>query len=82
MRYLFLAHLTTTGLPFGVWLTFIQGMRLYGLWMGLTVSLIYCATWGVYLCLKTDWKKEVKKVMDRLEAENQKGIADVEREVN
>jgi len=61
------------GIPFGIWLTFKRDMKLYGLWIGLTVSLIYCSAWGVYLCVRTDWKKEVQKVLDRLEAEAKRG---------
>jgi multidrug resistance protein, MATE family len=56
-------------------------MRLRGLWIGLTVSLVYCATGGVWLSLRTDWKKEVRKIMDRLEAENKPGRTDEERAV-
>ena len=44
-------------------------MGLHGLWFGLTVSLIYSATIGVWLGLKTDWNKEVQKVQKRLEAD-------------
>ncbi|KAG1836277.1 mate-domain-containing protein [Suillus subalutaceus] len=58
------------GIPFGVWLTFKMGMGLVGLWVGLTVSLVYCSVWGTYLCIATDWQKEVKKVSDRLAIEN------------
>ena len=57
-------------------------MQLHGLWVGLTVSLIYCAMGGVWLCLRTDWNKEVRKVMARIEAENKQGREDVEGAVN
>jgi len=57
-------------------------MQLHGLWVGLTVSLIYCATGGVWLCLRTDWNEEVRKVMARIEAENKQGREDVEGAVN
>ncbi|EMD31953.1 hypothetical protein CERSUDRAFT_59308 [Gelatoporia subvermispora B] len=57
------------GIPFGLWLTFKRNMQLYGLWIGLTVSLVYCAAIGVWLCLRTDWNYEVKKVRDRLASE-------------
>lgn len=66
------------GIPFGIWLAFKCDMRLSGLWIGLTVSLVYCATGGVWLCLRTDWKKEVRKIIDRIEAENKLGRSDVE----
>lgn len=42
-----------------------------GLWIGLTLALVYCATIGVYLCLVTDWNHEVQKVIYRLEAERE-----------
>ncbi|KDQ60317.1 hypothetical protein JAAARDRAFT_56234 [Jaapia argillacea MUCL 33604] len=58
------------GIPFGLWLTFKHNMALHGLWIGLTVSLVYCAAFGVYLSLRTDWNREVTKVMDRLAAES------------
>ncbi|TDL13472.1 MATE efflux family protein [Rickenella mellea] len=54
------------GIPFGIWLAFKRDMNLAGLWVGLTVSLVYSATFGVALCLKTDWQHEVDKVMARL----------------
>ncbi|KAI9058028.1 MATE efflux family protein [Trametes sanguinea] len=57
------------GIPFGVWLAFWRGMQLHGLWIGLTVSLVYCAAAGVWLCLRTDWNREVEKVRVRLEAD-------------
>ncbi|KAH9958017.1 MATE efflux family protein [Russula dissimulans] len=57
------------GIPAGAWLAFRRNMGLHGLWYGLTLSLIYCATVGVWLGLKTDWNREVKKVRERLEAD-------------
>ncbi|EGO03410.1 hypothetical protein SERLA73DRAFT_174879 [Serpula lacrymans var. lacrymans S7.3] len=66
------------GIPFGIWLTFKHDMELIGLWVGLTVSLVYCAGWGVYLCLKTDWQREVKKLMDRLAVETKSSNQDAE----
>lgn len=44
-------------------------MELKGLWIGLTLALVYCAAVGVYLCLITDWQKEVEKVAVRLAAD-------------
>jgi MATE family multidrug resistance protein len=58
------------GLPIGVWLTFKVGFGLQGLWIGLTIALIYCAAVGSYLCWKTDWDWEVKKVLERLKEED------------
>jgi multidrug resistance protein, MATE family len=47
-------------------LAFERGYGLHGLFIGVTVSLIYCAGWGTYLCLGTDWEKEVRKVEKRI----------------
>ncbi|KAH7911169.1 MATE efflux family protein [Hygrophoropsis aurantiaca] len=67
------------GIPLGIWLAFSRNMRLSGLWLGLTVALVYSSAWGIYLCLKTDWQREVKKVMDRLATERKRRDADEER---
>jgi MATE family multidrug resistance protein len=37
-----------------------------GLWMGITVALVYCSAWGTYLCISADWQKEVRKALGRL----------------
>lgn len=44
-------------------------MKLHGLWIGLTLSLVYCSVLGIVICLRSDWDYEVKKVMNRLKAE-------------
>ncbi|GLB39336.1 putative MATE efflux family protein [Lyophyllum shimeji] len=54
------------GIPFGMWLAFSRDMKLHGLWIGLTVSLVYCSLFGTLLCLRTDWDREVWKVAQRL----------------
>ncbi|KAG1743727.1 MATE efflux family protein [Suillus paluster] len=54
------------GIPFGLWLTFKQDLRLAGLWYGLTAALVYGSTLGIWLCVKTNWKREVEKVAERL----------------
>ena len=66
------------GIPFGIWLAFKQDLKLHGLWIGLTVSLFYCAAWGVYICLRTNWNREVQKVMDRVAAEQMQTREDAE----
>ncbi|KAF8873553.1 hypothetical protein CPB85DRAFT_1233350, partial [Mucidula mucida] len=59
-------------IPLALLLTFKAHMGLHGLWLGLTVSLVYCAVFGSLLCLRTDWQHEVDKVMARLEEEKKK----------
>ncbi|KAI8986779.1 MATE efflux family protein [Trametes punicea] len=66
------------GIPFGIWLAFWRGMQLHGLWVGLTVSLVYCAAVGVWICLRTNWEREVEKVRVRLEADRKHANGDVE----
>ncbi|KAH9941296.1 MATE efflux family protein [Epithele typhae] len=57
------------GIPFGIWLAFWKDMHLHGLWIGLTISLVYSAAAGVWLSLHTDWNREVEKVRLRLAAD-------------
>ena len=57
------------GIPCGIWLAFKQDMGLQGLWLGLTLSLVYCAVVGTMLCLNADWDREVRKVLERLEVD-------------
>lgn len=57
------------GIPFGLWLTFWRDMQLQGLWIGLTISLFYAGTAGAWICVRTDWNREVEKVRARLEAD-------------
>lgn len=54
------------GIPIGIWLAFQRDMGLAGLWVGLTLALVYCSAWGIYLCITADWQKEVRTVLDRL----------------
>ncbi|KAI0819458.1 MATE efflux family protein [Trametes gibbosa] len=66
------------GIPFGIWLAFWHGMRLHGLWIGLTISLVYSAAVGVAISLRTDWEREVEKVRIRLGEDNKPTPEDVE----
>lgn len=71
------------GIPFGLWLTFSRDFGLVGLWLGLTVSLVYAAGIGVYICLNTDWTYQVEKVRIRLAADQKAGMRqDVENATN
>ncbi|KAH7882897.1 mate-domain-containing protein [Phlebopus sp. FC_14] len=54
------------GLPIGLWLAFQRDMQLAGLWWGINAATFYSSSVGAYLCVATDWKKEVEKVMARL----------------
>ncbi|KAG6915212.1 hypothetical protein DXG01_012683 [Tephrocybe rancida] len=58
------------GIPFGMYLAFHYDMQLHGLWIGLTVSLVYCSFFGTLLCLRTDWDREVAKVRSRLDEQD------------
>ncbi|KIL62654.1 hypothetical protein M378DRAFT_25493 [Amanita muscaria Koide BX008] len=66
------------GLPLGVFLAFKCHIGLPGLSMGLTTSLIYCAAFSTYFCVRTDWNREVDKVMERMSREDSKGYGSVE----
>ncbi|KAI0341507.1 MATE efflux family protein [Trametopsis cervina] len=57
------------GIPFGIWLAFSRDFGLVGLWIGLTLSLVYAAGAGVWICLRTDWEYQVQKVRARIAAD-------------
>lgn len=50
----------------GSWFAFAKGMELTGLWLGLTIALVYCGSVGAWICLRTNWECEVEKVSMRL----------------
>ncbi|KAG1773613.1 MATE efflux family protein [Suillus placidus] len=58
------------GIPFGLWLAFKQDMQLVGLWCGLTAALLYTSILSIWICLRTNWKREVEKVAERLAVDN------------
>ena len=60
---------SSTGIPLGIWLAFSWDFGLEGIWMGLSVAVVYLAVAGTYLSLKTDWNWEVKKVVERMKGE-------------
>lgn len=51
-------------------------MKLWGLWIGLTIALVSTSVVGGLIVLWADWDYEVKKVMDRLEGEMNVGNDD------
>lgn len=57
----------------GVYLAFKHDMRLWGLWMGLTVALVFTSAIGSLIVLWADWDREVEKVMERLEDDRNLG---------
>ncbi|KAI6112391.1 MATE efflux family protein [Pisolithus thermaeus] len=67
------------GLPIGLWLTFKRDFGLFGLWWGLNIAMAYGSSIGLYLCLTTDWDKEVEKVVERLAVDKGYKLADEER---
>ena len=48
-------------------------MGLFGLWIGITIALVYGGLVGVWLCLRTNWDHEVDKVRERIEKERRLG---------
>ena len=62
--------LCVLGIPFGIRLAFWRGMHLHGLWIGLTVSLVFSAAIGIWISLSTNWDHEVEKVRRRLAADH------------
>ncbi|KAJ6548473.1 multidrug/Oligosaccharidyl-lipid/Polysaccharide flippase [Mycena capillaripes] len=69
--FLILSGYYMIGLPIGVFLTFSPkiSLGLWGLWIGVTISLMYCAGLGTWICMRTDWHEEVEKVRERLAGE-------------
>ena len=64
------------GIPMGIYLAFKQGMKLSGLWIGLTIALVFTSVIGGLIVLWADWDHEVKKVMERLEGDRNLGDDD------
>lgn len=64
------------GIPLGIYLAFKLNMNLIGLWIGLTVALLFTSVIGGLIILWADWDHEVKKVAARLESERNTGDDD------
>ncbi|CCA70523.1 related to ethionine resistance protein [Serendipita indica DSM 11827] len=55
------------GIPLGIVLAFKAGLGLEGLWVGLTLALVFVGVTGLYICtIRTNWETEVHKAMVRL----------------
>jgi len=56
------------GLPFGLWLTFEQrfDLGLRGLWIGLSIALLYASVASLVLVWRADWDRAVIRVRERL----------------
>ena len=48
-------------------------MKLWGLWIGLTIALVLTSVIGSLIVLRADWDFEVKQVVDRLESDRNVG---------
>jgi MATE family multidrug resistance protein len=48
------------GIPLGLYLSFVRGRALAGLWEGLTAALVYASAVGIWTGVRgVDWKAEV-----------------------
>lgn len=56
-------------LPLGTWLTFSNGWGLKGLWTGLCVALFVIGVGEWVFVGTTNWRKEVKRCLDRIDEE-------------
>lgn len=75
------------GLPIGFYLCFRRELGLAGLWIGLSLALLYSAVCVNWIVARADWEHEVVKAQDRLgvhDATDDEGrrplLADVEEE--
>ncbi|WVQ80696.1 hypothetical protein IAT38_002801 [Cryptococcus sp. DSM 104549] len=56
------------GLPFGIWLTFQPSLALglVGLWIGLSVALMYASVVSFVMVWRANWTRAVERVRERL----------------
>jgi multidrug resistance protein, MATE family len=59
--YINLAGYYIIGLPVGLVCTFKYGLGLTGLWIGLTVGLLFCSVAQLSIISITDWRKQATK---------------------
>ena len=59
-----------------MYITFKHDMGLLGLWIGLTLALVCTSTVGGLIILRSDWDREVEKVIERLEGDRNLGNDD------
>lgn len=56
------------GLPLGIWLTFSPSIPigLTGIWIGLSIALLYGSIFSVAVVWRADWARGVERVRERL----------------
>ncbi|KAI8899222.1 mate-domain-containing protein [Globomyces pollinis-pini] len=54
------------GLPFGLYLSFYQGMDLVGVWIGLTFGLMFVSTCYLTIVYRLDWKNQAELAVSRI----------------
>ncbi|KAJ3415899.1 hypothetical protein HDV05_003740 [Chytridiales sp. JEL 0842] len=57
------------GLPFGVYACFKLDLKLFGLWLGLTIALVLVSFIQVFIVYNTDWKQESENAHKRVREE-------------
>ncbi|KAI9570518.1 mate-domain-containing protein [Boletus coccyginus] len=60
------------GIPLGLYLAFVRGHALPGLWEGLTVALVYTSAVGIWTGVRgVDWEAEVAVAQGRIEGKDE-----------
>jgi multidrug resistance protein, MATE family len=58
------------GIPSGMYLAFNRHYGLVGLWFGFTLSLVYAAGAGGFICARMRWREEAIRVAARVKADS------------
>ncbi|KAJ3100707.1 hypothetical protein HDU97_001994 [Phlyctochytrium planicorne] len=66
------------GLPFGFYACFYLNLGLFGLWLGLTIGLIFVSIVQVIIIFRTDWREEAKRAHDLIAAKTVEDEVDEE----